>query len=78
MNKQLRKLMADYISDLITKEDQTPQYAVFCTIHDILLDIWSVCHNDILPGDVSDSLYDRLHDEACAWADTCLKEIKHE
>lgn len=78
MNEPLRKLMADYISDLITKENQTPQYAVFSSIHDILIDIWSICHNDMLPGDISDDLYDQLHDQACLWADTCLKEVKHE
>lgn len=76
MNKQLRKLIASRVSYLITKEKQTPQFAPYCALHDILLEMWSICHNDTYPSDISSDLYDRLHDEACAWADECLKEVK--
>lgn len=76
--EELRKLISNRISYLITKELQTPQFAAYCAVHDILLDIWSVCHNDIDPSDISDEFYDRLHNEASNWADTCLKEVKYE
>jgi hypothetical protein len=76
MGEEIRKLIANRVSYLITQEKQTPQFAVFCSIHDILLEMWSICHNDQYPSDISSDLYDRLHDEACSWADQCLKEVK--
>lgn len=74
--EELRKLIAKRVSYLITKELQTPQFAAYCAVHDILLELWSIYHNDIDPADISDEFYDRLHDEASAWADQCLKEVK--
>lgn len=74
----VRTLVADRVYYLTTQEKQTPQFAVFCSIHDILLEIWTICHNDQYPSDIDDNLYDRLHDQACSWADECLKEVKHE
>lgn len=76
MKKELRKLIANHISYLINKELQSPQFAVYCALHDIMLNMWSICHNDIDPSDISDSLYDQLHDQASDWADQCLKEVK--
>ena len=76
MNEILRKQIAYKVSYLITKEKQTPQFAVFCAIHDILLNMWSICHNDLDPAEISDQLYDQLHDQACNWADECLKEVR--
>ena len=73
----VRTLVADQVSRLITDEKMTPQFAVSCTIHDILMNIWAIYHNDIDPGDISSGLYDRLHDQACNWADECLKEVQH-
>ena len=75
--EELRKLIAKRASYLITKELQTPQFAVYCAIHDILLEIWSIYHNDMDPSDVSDEFYDRLHDKASNFADECLKEVQH-
>lgn len=72
----VRTLIADRVYYLITEEKQTPQFASYCAVHDILLELWSLYHNDTDPAHVSDDLYDRLHDEASNWADQCLKEVK--
>ena len=55
----VRTLVADRVYYLTTEEKQTPQFASYCAVHDILL-----YHNDIDPSDISSDLYDRLHDEA--------------
>lgn len=73
----VRTLVADRVYYLTTEEKQTPQFAPYCALHDILLEMWSICHNDTDPSDISSELYDQLHDQASDWADVCLKEVKH-